>query len=332
MPAPAYQPITSAVTPAERRFLDTAAPLGVDWLATRNEYRERYGVSSYFGWREVIALPPSSAFSESPLTFVMYADNDVLDLAPEYLWADYMAHDDARQNHQDIELQLASHFGEPTIEDTSNCLCRSWSFGVFQVKLHTFPPELQNPAFTRPGSNPLLDNNPRLRLASSVSLHSEYAHPYPDATLSSLVTCLLTPTTSQGRTLLLACSSVQGRPTRFPLRRYTRRNPADLVSTVAESALIAWRDDLNQRIGVSAQRESVVVGSANASGLVLTHLKPGRGPGGFSVTLELSITAAQPKRAQSIGILDASASLERAANQLSEIWQLPLRLEEGYDE
>lgn len=333
MPALDYQPITSEVTPAERRFLNLIAPLGVDWLTTRDEYRQRHGVSSYYGWQDVIALPPSSAVSRSPLTFVMYADPSVLDLCPEYLWADYMPHDDARENHRDIEQQLAEHFGEPTQEDVSNCLQRHWSFGVFQLKLHTFPPELQSPALS--SSNPLLEKNPRLRIASSISLHSSYAHAYPDASLSGVASWLTDPVAHKGRARLLACRATHGRATSHAQRRYTRRNPGTLVEKVAESALFAWRDDANQRLGITAQRESVIFASAQAAGLILTHLRPARGPGGFSLALDTTAATKNPQRSgKRVTILDdpGDASLELAASQLSEIWQLPLSLEEGYDD
>ncbi|HEX2875483.1 MAG TPA: hypothetical protein VHP33_29730 [Polyangiaceae bacterium] len=332
MPAPDYQPITSEVTPAERRFLDLVAPLGVDWLTTREEYRQRCGISSYYGWSDVIALPPSSAVSRSPLTFVMYADPNVLDLCPEYLWANYMPHDDARENHRDIEQQLSAHFGEPTINDVSNCLRRKWSFGVFKLELHTFPPELQSPALLR--SNSLLQKNPRLRIASSISLHSEYAHAYPDASLSSLATWLCDSVARKGRAGELACSATHGRPGHHS-RRYTRRNPGALATKVAESALIAWRDDPHRRLGITAHRESVVFPSTQAARLILTHLKPARGPGGFSLALDAAVATTPPSRSSArIGILDApgNASLEQAASQLSEIWRLPLCHEEADDD
>lgn len=332
MPAPAYQPITSEVTPAERRFLDLVAPLGVDWLTTRDAYRQRYGVSSYYGWHDVIALPPSSAVSRSPLTFVMYADSHVLDLCPEYLWANYMPHDDARENHRDIEQQLAAHFGEPAIEDVSNCLTRVWRFGVFQLKLHTFPPELQSRALV--GSNPLHEKNPRLRIASSISLHSEYAHAYPDASLSSLASWLTAPSAGRGRAGLVACRATHGRPGHHAQRRHTRRNPSSLANNVAESALFAWRDDATQRLGITGQRESLVFSSAHAAGLILTHLEPARGPGGFSLALDTALETTPPRPGTRISILDAprNAALELTASQLSEIWQLPLSHEAGYDD
>jgi hypothetical protein len=314
--------------------LDLVAPLGVDWLTTRNEYRQRHGVSSYYGWRDVIALPPSSAVSRAPLTFVMYADDEVIDLCPEYLWANYMPHDDARENHRDIEQQLSAHFGEPAIEDVSNCLQRRWSFGVFKLELHTFPPELQISAFSRPGSNPLLDNNPRLCIASSISLHSVYAHAYPDASLSSLAAWLMDPALRTGRVSELAGGATQGRPGRHCLRRYTRRNPGELARVVPESALIAWRDDANQRFGLSAQRESLVFSQTNSARLVLTHIKPARGPGGSSLALELLLSPAPTGSGQRIGLLDDSANSapELAAPRLAEIWQLQLIHEEGYDD
>jgi hypothetical protein len=330
VPTSQYLPLTRDVSLVERRFLDLVAPLGVDWLATRADYRSRFGVSSYHGWRDIIALPPSTALSRAPLAFVMYADDNVLDLAPEYLWADYVPHDDAHENHRDLEQQLTATFGEPSNEDTSNCIARLWTFGVFQIKLHTFPPELQSPALFRPGANPLLDGSPRLRIKSSVSLHSSYACVYPDDSLSPLAAWLVAP--SPGAAAELASRAHDGRPGRYSPRRDTRRNPSALARVIPSGAVVAWRDETSQRVGLSAQRESVVFPSAQAVRLILLHLQPARGPGGFSVALETSPSSAPSLPGTRIQLFESGASLEPTANQLSRTWQLPLVHEQGFDE
>lgn len=331
--SPQYLPVPHDVSLTELRFLQLVAPVGVDWLTTRDDFRSRFGVSSYHGWQDVIALPPSTALTRSPLAFVMYADDHVIDLPPEYLWADYMPHEDARENHRDLEQQLAATFGEPVNTDTSNCISRLWSFGVFQIKLHTFPPELQGPL--RPGANPLLDKNPRLRLSSSVSLHSSYACVYPDDSLSWLATWLSDPHARPSRCCELVIRATNGRPGHSPLRRYTRRNPGALTRVVSDEAIIAWRDDTTHRLGLTAQRESIAFPSGRASRLVLTHLQPARGPGGFSLSLEISPSSTPSLLpGASIGILDGrdNASLTLTATQLSQTWQLPLSHEQGFDE
>ncbi len=77
------QPSLDELTPAERRFLDLLAPIGLDWLTTRAEFRQRHGHKLYAGLGEVIPLPLSTAFSAAPLEFAMHNDHRVLDLPPE---------------------------------------------------------------------------------------------------------------------------------------------------------------------------------------------------------------------------------------------------------
>jgi hypothetical protein len=112
------------------------------------------------------------------LTFHCYATP--ADLPPEYLFADWSPTASAREDHAQALARLATlGRGEPA--DTSNCLARTWRFGVFRVELHTFPPELQSPM-----CNTLLELAPHLAVPSTVSLHSEYAWALPDPALVGL--------------------------------------------------------------------------------------------------------------------------------------------------
>ena len=55
------------MTPDERRF-DLIAPTGLDWLTTRADFARRHGVTDYYRFENVVALPPSSVLSDAPLT------------------------------------------------------------------------------------------------------------------------------------------------------------------------------------------------------------------------------------------------------------------------
>src|SRR5687768_5922370 len=101
-----YLPLTDELTADEQRFLERMAPIGLDWLTTRSEFAARHGVTSYYGWADVVALPPSSALTATPLQFMLHADERVMDLVPESLWADYMPNDDARANHGAMAAEL----------------------------------------------------------------------------------------------------------------------------------------------------------------------------------------------------------------------------------
>src|SRR6185436_7871529 len=110
--------------------------------------------------------------SDDALVFWAHCFPDVMDLPSEYWFAEYFPHDDARANHAAIEGQITARLGAPVVGDVSNCLVRVWRAGVFRVEVHTFPPELQTTLKT---TNSLHAQEPRLAIASSVSIHSDYA-------------------------------------------------------------------------------------------------------------------------------------------------------------
>jgi hypothetical protein len=321
-----YEPLPEQLTAQERWFLERVAPMGLDFLATRQQYRQRLGVSSYHGWKDVIALPASNALSASPLCFVMYADDDVSDLPPEYSFADFMPHDDARENRRDIEQQLSVVLGAPQVEDVSNCLKRRWSFGIFRVELHTFPPELQGPTKSK---NSLHEKNPRLAINASVTIKSEYALPYPDGSLEGVADAIRGA--SSAVVALTSPSSVMGGPQLAPSRRYSRRSPKSLVASVSPTRLFGWRDGRG-RLGVSGAFRSLVFEPALATRLRLATLEPDRGPGGLQLELEIAnppgtgagrgfVTLLEDLSAEALR--DASP-LRTTAEQLATIWQLEL--------
>jgi hypothetical protein len=321
------QSAVSELAPDERKFLELVAPIGLDWLTTRVEFRQRHGHKSYAGLGEVIPLEPSAALSDSTLEFVMYDDHRALDLPPEYLWAYFMPHDNARQNHHDIEAQLNSRLGRPAIDDASNCIQRVWRFGVFSVRLSTFPPEIQPSELSRPGSNPYLDQNPRIRIAAKVSLHSEYALVYPDARLATAANAFNGSFWKPARfpCCVLASTARDGQISRYPRRRETLRNPGVLSNLINPVQLVAWKDSVATRLGLSAKRDSYLFEWRPTSHIVLVHLQPARGPGGYS--LYFAPDDRSMLHQDAILLLDGElgGSLPTTANQLAETWQIPVR-------
>ena len=266
------------MTPEEQFFLARVAP--IDWRATRWELADQFGVTRYHAWADVVTLPPSFC----GLPFSMYAKP--ADLPPEYLFADFVAHDDARANHAEMEARLVAALGPATVADTANCLRRTWSFGVFGAALHTFPPELQDP---RSGRNTLIANEPRLALSASVSLSSAYAWVYPDESLAGV-----------GENTI----QIKGRPVWG--RGDTRRNPASL----RVRGLVAWRD--GERVGISDARDSL--GLARSGCLVLVHVRAGRSAAQSFAEFHGNIVLA-----------DAGENeLDEEAPRIARLWGVPL--------
>jgi hypothetical protein len=248
-----------------------------------------------------------------------------MDLPPEYLFANFMPYDDARQNHRAIETQLQSKLGRPVVDDSSNCLKRTWDFGIFSIELHTFPPELQAPELTRPGSNRLHDANPRLRIASSVALKSAYAFVYPDGTLAGVaesVRALLAGGDVDSAFFVDSSIAKGWRRKWLPLRE-TRRNPMSLRGVLATGSLVAWRDDESHRIGLSGTMESLVFGRTSKTRLILVRLEPARGPGGsrLYVETEPSPDPSRPYNTRTMILAgETPETLDIITQRLSRLW------------
>lgn len=273
------------MTPEELSFLRQVWP--VDGRTTRAQYAARHGVRRYHDWADTITLPPAFC----GLAFSMYAEP--ADLPPEYLFADCLDHGDARSNLADLETRVGAALGPAAVEDTANCLRRTWRVGVFGVDLHAFPPELQDRRFAR---NALLARAPELANRATVSLTSAYAWVLPDLSLEGI-----------GGFVSLSA----GRPV-WSLR-HTRRNPPSLHIP----GLVAWRDGV--RVGISNARDSVVL--ARAGRLILVRVRAGRGPA--RCTLDLQGTTVLEG--------DGEAGLGEVAEHIAGCWGLPLetRREEG---
>ncbi len=245
-----------------------------------------------------------------------------------------MPHDDARQNHHEIEAQLESRLGPAVIDDVSNCIGRVWRFGVFAIRISTFPPEIQPHEFSRPGSNPYHDQNPKIQIASTVSLHREYAQVYPDTRLAAGAATFKTNFWKPARSsaCVLASATRDGLLSRHPHRRETRRNPGILADLIKPEQLVAWKDPATNRLGLSAKRDSYLFERGPAAHLVLMRLQPARGPGGYSLHFAPDDRAALYH--DTIHLIEDGfgGSLTTTVNQLAETWQIPIRHESGLDD
>jgi len=294
----AYAPLGEELTADERRFLALVSPLGLDWLTSRADYAARFGVTRPYDWQDVIELPPRAALSDTALSFAMYASP--AELVPEYLFARFDGRHDARANHAALEAQLSARLGAASVLDVSNCLVRRWSFGVFTVEQHTFPPELQG---TLRLHNPLLLAHPELERSSSVSLKSDTAFPYPDGSLLGVASLRGTSAALEIVLDAQTIATLDG--------RRTRRNPRALDAVLAPATMLAWQDAARSGVSVRGRTELFARGAS----VELAHILPARGPGGTSVAVGSTtiLRSVDP------------ASLDRAARQLATSWGAALR-------
>lgn len=286
MHAPPNDPARVGLSDEERWFLSHVAPY--DWRTPRDALAQRLGVSRYHDWVDVIALPPSFL----GLGFLAYAEP--ADLPPENLFADVLPRDDARVNYRGA-LDVLTHVLGPGVEaGASNCLGRTWGFGVFTVTLRAFPPDLQPPGMR----NALLARAPALAARATVTLTSAYAWVYPDPSLAGVGA---------------AAVPVTGRP--IWTRADTRRNPPTLVV----DGLVAWRD--GARVGFSEARDSLLLDGVGP--LVHVRVPAGRGPAEEHLELAgKAVLTAALAGAEAHGA--PPEPFAATARRVAEAWALPL--------
>jgi hypothetical protein len=306
-----YTPIVDAMAPDDAEFLARLAPSGIDWRATRIELVQRLGARRYRSTWDAVALPEMTALSDDPLVFWAQCFPETMDLPPEYWFAEYFPHDDARANHAAIERQLTARLGKPVHRDTSNCLVRVWRAGVFRVEVHTFPPEAQ-PLET---TNVLHAQEPRLAIASSVSIESDYAFVFPDASLAPIAARIGTPAVLDVEPKHLRVDS------QFLPRRETRRNPEALVRAMPASRAIAWQDP--DRVGLSTKAVSLVVERPAGASVLLDRQIAGRGPAGSTLSVRRRLGEADVATSLLHG--DDEGSLDAIAERLASFWGMALQ-------
>lgn len=318
-----YEPLPTQLTSDEKRFLQLVAPMGLDWLATRTEFAARYGVTRYYDWADAVALPYTTALTATPLQFRMYANEhvaQVMDLPPEYVWAIYMEHDDARANHREMERQLQARLGVAEVKDVSNCIMREWHFGIFRVALLTWPPDLRH---TDMGTNALHEREPRLAIASTISLSTPYACVYPDGSLACIAERIAAA--RLGASTDARVDSAKGWHIARHSRRYTRRNPHALSSVLRDGEVALWRDDMGKRFGATATGTSLVFERTPQTKLVLGRIDNHHAPDSFAVDVWCE-TPSNPGTGPLAGACVFEHSDQRAlqdyAARLGHVWDL----------
>lgn len=326
-----YAPDPAELDAQERGFLALTSGFGVDWLTTRAQFARRHGVTSYHGWVDVVRLPETRALSTAPLAFLMYAGLRPrwVGLPPEYLWADHLPFDDAHRNHADIEAMLRAALGPGTTDERiSNCLNRRWTFGVFVVDLHTFPPERN-----RDAHNTLHAREPRLATASRVALSTPFAHAYPDRSLDRVAEWVESPEASSESSIVPLEYGLDW--IRLPSVEFTRRNPARLSRALERAGVVAWRDRGAGRIGLSCATTSLVLPHDDAVRLVVVDVKPGRGPGGTELLLQRG-PMGEGVQAHEVRAKLASSGpgvrMDEVTRSLASVWGVPIQPEVGYDD
>ena len=292
-----YEPRPEQLDPAESRFLELVAPMGLDWRTTRAEFEARHGKTPYRSW-PMIALPPTRALSDTPLVFRMYTDG-AMDLPPEHLFAD-------SQPGPDLERQLPARLGPPLAGDGADSGVHRWPFGVFCIELRA-----------------------KLFTSSTVSLRSAFVLPFPDASLDPLAQILpRVPGEDVGGAFSFADAPEHclesGLLSASPR---ARRHPRSLAGRISDGWLVAWKDDARGRFGISAPEASLVMERRSDASLLLARVLPAKGPGRATLLLR----ATSPLASDTVLVGKEPDDLNAIAERIARLWNLPLEHDVSYD-
>ena len=290
-----YDPRPDQLDPAESRFLEIVAPMGLDWRTTRADFEARHGRTPYRHWT-MIALPPSRALSDTPLVFRMYTDWD-MDLPPEHLFAD-------SKPGPDLERQLPARLGPPS--DVADSGIQRWLFGVFSIELRA-----------------------KLITSSTVTLRSAYVLPFPDASLEPLAEILPRAPGGEVDDAFSFAKAPQHSLESAPLGASprARRHPRSLAGRISEGWLVAWKDDARGRIGISAPEASLVFERRPDTSLLLAHVLPAKGPGRATLLLR----GTSPLTNDTVLVGNAPDDLNTVSERIARLWNLPLEHDVTYD-
>lgn len=298
-----WEPALDELLPEERALLARLGPVGLDGVTTRAALAARHGVGSYHGWRDAIALPPTSALG-LPLSFSVSAEPAVLDLVPEHAWADHLPVPDARANFAAALAALETVLGPGLRADASNCLHARWDHGAFRIELHAFPPELQGP-----WPNALHALAPQLVHRATVSFGARSAFAVPDASLRP-VAALVAAGTTLGAGVAPAWRSS------WP-RRHAHRNPAALASAIGPGSILAWRH--GGRAGLSDREVSLFFPDEPRARIVAVHGQEERGSAPFAEVRRDGVTLLHASDREAAG---------RAARVIARAWDVAVTEEE----
>lgn len=316
--------------PEERHFLKLVAPLGLDWRTSRGKFAARYGITTTPGCIDTILLPPSTALSREPLQFAVHYRAKWADIPPEYATADYLPANDVHENFRSLECQLQEKLGEGRRDDVSNALGRVWNFGIFQIKLHGWPPELQHAGLR----NILHEQNPNLAFKAQVTILSKYSRIFPDPSLNAVADAMVAGGTSTGISVMnisfpnISVSSLASIP-------YSVRNSRKLRESI--TAPIVWNDHKGRRFGVSSAETSLVFPRDVPDTILVNYkLHPARGSGGSELAVQLGVATENLReyelRTNIFSNYKAIEGVTDLAETLSRFWSLPVLVVEGLDD
>lgn len=316
----------SASPLSEQQFLDLLAPAGIDWRLTTAEVAERCGSSNYYNWVDVAYLPPTTALTPFPLRFHVPLREDAWDDCVRTYSADFNDHRNARHNFDAVAGGVSAVLGPGERGQSSNCHGMSWTIGTISVRVHAWPPELNQR--TR---NVIWEADPDSRHMATIHVESAVPRWPADESLSRVAAL---PASDRLDLAALHPSIADGAfdwsvgPGVFS----ARPNPPGLELFDGATPLI-WRDAGSARVGITVRAATLPLQADRLIMLQSFVASRARGLGYAMLSLRHNTSLGKPRTLTlATGGPSSGEAIERLASELGRFWNVPTERSYGIDD
>jgi hypothetical protein len=294
------------------RFLVEHGLLAAGSAQTMQELKALYGVRRWFGFADVINLPPASLFPEQTEPF-FFQPHLIYLLPPNELECDFDYYRNGPRTHALALERFTALFGAPETGVSSNTLSARWRFDRMSLSIQTFLKE----KFT--GRNPLYERHPELWNLCRISIDRNLVGVLTQAESATLQS--LNPNQM------------------FPVDRNLWRPLGDLLSWErglfrlaterADAPPFLWRQGTD--IGWCAGPWSAVFARRRCVALQLQRMLPGKGAGYSELAVRLENPFTLEPQIVTTTVLKGinTNSLDVVAPEVAAFWDLPLSIEES---
>ena len=321
-------------TRSEEGIITLLKESGLDWRTSLGTLADRHGVQQHPDFDAVIELPAVTTLTRSPVNLLVRYNERIRDIIPTYAFCYLAPFEDAERNHTEVVSELRRVLGKGAPGTAVNTLHEEWVYGAITVAVTTWPSTLQRDKLP----NLLHARNPRLKIASLVTVRSLRGHIFPSPELANLfdrTTIHLFKTAGAPDGIFRLPSRAAGFGPKIMSTRYERTNPVELDRRLPDGSWCVWRDDAWECFGVSIRTHTLLIPRQHIASLLLTRYLPARGSGGAELAM-IEHPALQAPDAQrgSVTFLSGHTpeSLDALTAELALFFKLPWSSHDALDD
>jgi hypothetical protein len=282
---------------------------------TMQDLKARYGVRRWFGFADVIDLPPASLFPEQTERF-FFQPHLIYLLPPNELECDFDYYRNGPRSHALALERLTELFGMPEETLTSNTLSQRWKFERMSLSIRTFLRERTT------GRNPLYERHPELWNLCRITIDRNLVRPLTQADADALNSFAPNQTLPIDRTFW---------PTRGNLLSW-ERGLFRLAKGTADSTPFLWRQSAD--IGWRAGPWSAAFERRRCLTLELRQVLPAKGAGYSELVLQIDNPFTLESQTVGVDVLKGNDTnaLDSVAPEVASFWGLPLKIAKSYND